>query len=111
MVKFGTGLTGLRTLSWVGVLLTVLAVGVVTAADTMKAPAPVLRGQDPDSGPLDHRHLALVINQDDPLSQAIGRYYIRARHIPDDQVIRVSFPADRPDLSAKAFRALPSAAR
>ena len=106
MVKCGTGLTGLRTLSWVGVLLTVLAVGVVTAADTMKAPAPVLRGQDPDSGPLDHRHLALVINQDDPLSQVIGRYYIRARHIPDDQVIRVSFPADRPDLSAKAFRAL-----
>ncbi|MCS5692527.1 TIGR03790 family protein [Cyanobium sp. FGCU-6] len=93
-------------LTWVGVLLTVLGVGLVTASDNLTSPSPVLVGQDPDDGPLDQRHLALVINQNDPLSQAIGRHYIRARQLPDSQVIRVSIPADRTDISAKDFRTL-----
>jgi uncharacterized protein (TIGR03790 family) len=55
------------------------------------------------SGPLDHRHLALVINQDDPLSEATGRLYQRQRRIPDAQVIRVRLPVGESDLPAAQF--------
>jgi uncharacterized protein (TIGR03790 family) len=55
------------------------------------------------AGPLDHRHLALVINQDDPLSEAIGRLYQRQRRIPEAQVIRVRLPVGQADLPAARF--------
>jgi len=106
MVEWDAELAGVKMHTWGGVLLTVLGLGLVTGSDSLTSPNPVVVGPDPDHGPLDQRHLALVINQNDPLSQAIGRYYIRARQIPDSQVIRVSLPADRSDISAKDFRAL-----
>ncbi|MCX5947667.1 MAG: TIGR03790 family protein [Cyanobacteria bacterium] len=45
-----------------------------------------------------------MINSVDPLSEAIGTYYQRARHIPSDQVIRVRFAAGRTTLPVAEFR-------
>lgn len=64
------------------------------------------RAADPDQGPLDHRHLAIVINASDPLSESIGRAYQSARLIPADQVIRVRFPPGSAELSPVRFRAI-----
>ena len=56
--------------------------------------------------PLDARHLALVINSADPLSEAIGSYYQQARHIPAEQVIRVRFVPGRTSLPVAEFHRL-----
>jgi uncharacterized protein (TIGR03790 family) len=61
---------------------------------------------DPESTPLDARHLALVINAADPLSEAIGARYVQGRPLKPEQVIRVRFPPGQPSLSAAAFRSL-----
>jgi uncharacterized protein (TIGR03790 family) len=45
----------------------------------------------------------LVINEADPLSEAIGRTYQLQRHISEGQVIRVRLPVGKADLSAGAF--------
>jgi uncharacterized protein (TIGR03790 family) len=55
---------------------------------------------------LDARHLALVINSADPLSEAVGSYYQNARRIPADQVIRVRFAPGRTTLPVAEFRRL-----
>jgi uncharacterized protein (TIGR03790 family) len=57
-------------------------------------------------GPLDRRHLAIVINAADPLSETIGREYQAARLIPAAQVIRVRFPSGEADLSPAVFRSI-----
>jgi uncharacterized protein (TIGR03790 family) len=58
------------------------------------------------SSPLEARHLALVINAADPLSEAIGGRYIQARGLRPQQVIRVRFPPGRLALSAAEFQSL-----
>ncbi|MEB3317357.1 MAG: TIGR03790 family protein [Cyanobacteriota bacterium] len=58
------------------------------------------------SGPLGARHLALVINAADPVSEAIGARYIQARSLGPQQVIRVRFPPGRQALSAAEFQSL-----
>ncbi|MFN9644083.1 MAG: TIGR03790 family protein [Cyanobacteriota bacterium] len=58
--------------------------------------------EGPD-GPLDARHLALVINAADPVSEAIGAHYIQARSLRPQQVIRVRFPPGRLALSGEEF--------
>ncbi|MEI6030881.1 MAG: TIGR03790 family protein [Synechococcaceae cyanobacterium ELA739] len=45
-----------------------------------------------------------MINSADPLSEAIGRYYQRARHIQADQVIRVRFAPGRTSMPVAEFR-------
>jgi len=60
----------------------------------------------PSQGPLDRRHLAVVVNTADPLSEAIGMHYARARRIPDRQVIRVRFQPDQVEISPARFKAL-----
>lgn len=60
----------------------------------------------PSRGPLDHRHLAIIINAADPLSETIGRLYQTARLIPSDQVIRLRFPPGEPSLNPELFRRL-----
>jgi uncharacterized protein (TIGR03790 family) len=55
-------------------------------------------------GPLNHRHLAIIINAEDPLSETIGRAYQAARLIPADQVIRVRFSPRTAALSPTEFR-------
>jgi uncharacterized protein (TIGR03790 family) len=55
---------------------------------------------------LDARQLAVVINTADPLSAAIGDYYVRQRHIPPDHVARVSFGYHRSIIGAAEFAQL-----
>jgi uncharacterized protein (TIGR03790 family) len=65
-----------------------------------RTPAPAGRGS-----PLQARDLAVVINAADPLSEAIGRHYQRARRVPAAQVIRVRFRPG-PTLPVSEFRRL-----
>jgi uncharacterized protein (TIGR03790 family) len=58
------------------------------------------------SGSLDARHLALVINAADPVSEAIGTRYIQARGLRPRQVIRVRLPPGRQALSGEEFQTL-----
>jgi uncharacterized protein (TIGR03790 family) len=86
--------------------LALLVLVLVVRAERPMAPPGLVASEDPSRGPLDRRHLALVINSSDPLSEAIGAYYQRARRIPPPQVIRVQFPAGVPSLSPIRFRLL-----
>ena len=62
-----------------------------------------LRLQVPPTG-LEARELAIVVNQDDPVSVRIGDYYRKRRGIPDENVIRVRFPAQSTNLPRDLFR-------
>jgi uncharacterized protein (TIGR03790 family) len=53
--------------------------------------------------------LAVVVNTADPLSVAIGDYYVRRRHIPPQNVARVSFSAADGILPAGLFAELKAA--
>ena len=64
---------------------------------------PVNRAHPLSKGPLSARDVAVVINSDDPLSEAIGTYYQRARQIPADQVLRIHVPANLPNLDPARF--------
>lgn len=46
--------------------------------------------------------LAVLINEDDPLSRQIGTYYQEARHIPDENIIRLHL-AGKTALSTQEF--------
>lgn len=50
--------------------------------------------------------LAVIVNDDDPLSRRIGDYYREARRIPERNVIHVRFPPGRSALSSDEFAAL-----
>lgn len=67
--------------------------------------APAADYADPPST-LHGRDLGVIINTDDPLSKAIGNYYMQKRQIPPANVARVSFDANRDDLPAAQFSAL-----
>jgi uncharacterized protein (TIGR03790 family) len=53
--------------------------------------------------------LAVVVNLADPLSVAIGDYYIRLRVIPWTNVVRVRFDSQRDEISPQEFEALRAA--
>lgn len=57
-------------------------------------------------GPLDARHLAVVINAEDPLSERIGRQYAAVRGIPAERVMRVRIPPRASSLSPSRFMAI-----
>jgi len=50
--------------------------------------------------------LALLINDDDPLSRETGAYYQRMRQIPERNVIHLHFPAGKTALSIQEFAPL-----
>jgi uncharacterized protein (TIGR03790 family) len=50
--------------------------------------------------------VGVIINTADPLSEAIGNYYITRRHIPPANVARVRFDYQRADLPVAEFTAL-----
>ena len=50
--------------------------------------------------------LAVIINLSDPLSEAIGSYYVDARHIPPGNVLRVRFDPLRDDLPDEQYAAI-----
>jgi uncharacterized protein (TIGR03790 family) len=58
---------------------------------------------------LSARDLAVVINTADPLSVAIGEYYVQQRHVPPANVARVHFGYHRVVLPAQEFAELKQA--
>lgn len=48
--------------------------------------------------------MAVVVNEADPASTAIGRFYLRIRGIPSRQLIRVRFPPGSASLDPLSFR-------
>jgi uncharacterized protein (TIGR03790 family) len=59
--------------------------------------------------PMSARDLAVIINTADPLSVAIGEYYVTRRHVPATNVARVHFGYHRVILPAAEFGALKAA--
>lgn len=59
----------------------------------------------PDTG-LTANEVALIVNDDDPLSRQIGDYYRTVRKIPERNVIHVRFPPGRSALPAPEFAVL-----
>ena len=55
-------------------------------------------------------HLAIVINDEDPLSKGIGEYYIAKRGIPASNVIHVRFKPGNNVMQPRVFRTLKAAA-
>jgi uncharacterized protein (TIGR03790 family) len=47
--------------------------------------------------------LAVIVNDADPLSRRIGAYYAQQRHIPEKNLIHVSFAAGRPGMTRADF--------
>ncbi len=50
--------------------------------------------------------LAIIINDDDPLSRRIGAYYRKARHIPVENVLHVHIKPGRAGISVARFNTL-----
>ncbi|MFC5462383.1 TIGR03790 family protein [Massilia niabensis] len=67
---------------------------------------PGAAGAGAPDGPLEARHLGLVINEDDPDSVAVGEYYGRRRGIPAANVVRVRIPERPRALELARFRLL-----
>ena len=59
----------------------------------------------PRSG-LSANEIALLINEDDPLSRQTGEYYQRVRNMPPGNIIRLHFPAGKTALSVAEFAQL-----
>lgn len=72
----------------------------VPSAERRWAQVPRIRGR------LKAQDLGLIINTDDPYSVAVGRYYIKARKLSSDQVLRVKLPVNKPGLSREEFASL-----
>lgn len=47
--------------------------------------------------------LAVIVNDADPLSRRIGAYYAQQRHIPENNLIHVSFASDRSGMTRGEF--------
>jgi len=82
-------------------LITLLAVPFV-ASSSLAATAQILL---PRTG-ISAEELALIINDEDPLSRQIGEYYQKVRHIPAANLIRVNFPPGRSALGKDEFAQL-----
>ena len=52
---------------------------------------------------LSAKELAIIVNDEDPLSRLIGGYYQQQRHIPAEQVLHIRFSANRDNLSQLEF--------
>lgn len=76
-----------------------MIVAVILAATAAVAPAPSPKH-------LDASELAVIINTADPLSVQIGEYYVRKRHIPATNVVRVRFDNQRDELPPAQFAVL-----
>lgn len=81
------------------------------------APAAARNSNPPENRPNDGRHdasviagrlgpaqVAIIVNDDDPLSVRIGEYYQAARAIPSRNLIRIHLPRDKPILTREEFQ-------
>jgi len=57
-------------------------------------------------GTLGPQELAVIVNEADPSSIAIGNYYQKRRGIPEENMIRVSFPSGSDNLPRALFESL-----
>lgn len=55
---------------------------------------------------LEPNDIAVIINENDPLSRQIGNYYQQARQIPETNIIKLRFSSERSVLTPKEFRQL-----
>ena len=83
-----------------------LCSGLLLGLARQNPPDLLMPSGDGRTGPLDGRHVAVVINSEDPLSEAIGTHYQRVRRIPPGQVLRVRFPPQRANLDPGRFQAI-----
>jgi uncharacterized protein (TIGR03790 family) len=77
-----------------------LAVGLLGWSAVRAAEPPTLDFSGTALGPYE---LAVVVNENDPLSLRVGAYYQHRRGIPDAHVIRVRFPPRASNLPRAAF--------
>ena len=61
---------------------------------------------EPAASELGPQHIAVVINDADPLSRSIGEYYIAKRGLPAANVIHVNFKPGITNMSPKLFKKL-----
>ncbi|PXX10196.1 uncharacterized protein (TIGR03790 family) [Nitrosomonas ureae] len=50
--------------------------------------------------------IAVIINENDPLSRQIGNYYLQARQIPETNIIKLRFSSKRSIITPKEFKQL-----
>lgn len=50
--------------------------------------------------------IAVIVNDNDPLSRQIGSYYQQARHIPESNMIHLRFSSERSVITPKEFKQL-----
>lgn len=55
---------------------------------------------------INESNTAVVINVEDSLSRKVAEYYIKKRHIPDDNIIRIKMRPGRDALSPEEFEAV-----
>lgn len=55
------------------------------------------------SSGINNANLALIVNDNDPQSVSVAKYYQRARQIPEEHIVHVAFPEREASLSAAAF--------
>jgi hypothetical protein len=96
----------LVSLRWSKVPLVLFWIALMLGLDRPNPSAQASRSYRYPAGPLTAQNVAVVINSEDPLSEAIGTYYQQARQIPPEQVLRIRFPAHRPDLDPARFVAI-----
>lgn len=69
---------------------------------------PALAGNNLQAHPYGIRadNIAVVVNTSDPKSVEVGEYYMQARHIPPEHLIKVSFPPGAKNMKPDAFNAM-----
>ena len=86
-------------------LLLPIAIALLTqqfaVASSRPAHGPADSGLRPDD-------LAVVVNTQDPLSVAVGAYYVVERHIPEANILKVGFDPGRDEIPVSEFAALKS---
>lgn len=84
------------------ITLTLVAT-LIARAGADNAPAPIIL---PAANALQPSQLGIIINDSDPLSRAVGRYYQLRRKIPAENVVHVRFKPDATDMSPGEFAVL-----
>jgi uncharacterized protein (TIGR03790 family) len=87
----------------IGRPLLLLLFSLLLAGDSQQFLALTPATSDRAATPLGPEHVALVINAQDPLSEAIGQVYAQVRAIPSANVIRVRFPVPSTSLDPTLF--------
>jgi uncharacterized protein (TIGR03790 family) len=92
-----------RRALWLAALALLLAAGSPQYRPEASDPRPPLR---PGGAGLSAMDVAVVVNEEDPQSLEIGRFYLQTRGIPASQLIRVRFRPGSPNLDPRLFRRL-----